>query len=87
MNIRKVLNVKQILDSEYIVDLTKLEGGGDFLCPYCRALISPEDQTEEVYSVLEAKVRDNVLETVLIRCNRCGNKIVVTGFFILGAAP
>ena len=71
----------------YKIDLIKLVGRGDFLCPCCGTLISPDDTSEEVYSVLEAKVRDNVLETVLIRCNRCGNKIVVTGFSILGAAP
>jgi hypothetical protein len=76
--------VKQILDLEYIVDLTKLEGGGDFLCPYCRALISPEDETEELYSVLEAKVRNDVLENILIRCNICSNEILLTGFSVLG---
>ena len=66
------------------IDLTKLEGKGDFLCPSCGTLISPDDTTEEVYSVLETKVRDNVLETLMIRCNRCGNRIVLTGFSILG---
>jgi hypothetical protein len=64
--------------------LVKLEGTGDFLCPCYRAIISPDDETEKVYSVLEARVRDDILENLLIRCNRCSNKILLTGFSILG---
>jgi len=74
--------VKQLL--VYDLDLIKLEGKGDFVCPCCGILISPDDETEEVYSVLEAKVRDNVLENLMIRCNRCGSKIVLTGFSMIG---
>ena len=74
--------MKQLL--VYDLDLIKLEGKGDFVCPCCGVLISPDDETEEVYSVLEAKVRDNVLENLMIRCNRCGSKIVLTGFSMMG---
>jgi len=74
--------MKQIL--EHNLDLIAIEGKGDFLCPCCGILISPDDETEEVYSVLEAKVRDNVLENLVIRCNTCGSKIVLTGFSLLG---
>ncbi len=74
--------MKQLL--VYDLDLIKLEGKGDFVCPCCGILISPDDETEEVYSVLEAKVRDNVLENLMIRCNRCGSKIVLTGFSMMG---
>jgi hypothetical protein len=70
--------------SVYNLDLTRLEGKGDFTCPCCGCLISPDDETEEVYSVLEAKVSDNLLEDLTVRCNRCGSKIVLTGFSILG---
>ena len=65
------------------IDMTKMDGTGDFLCPCCGAMISPDDETEEVYSVLEAKVRNEVLENLLIRCNNCSNKILLTGFSIL----
>ncbi|UCC59060.1 MAG: hypothetical protein JSW14_03975 [Candidatus Bathyarchaeum sp.] len=70
----------------YNIDLVKLEGTGDFLCPCCGAIISPDDETERVYSVLEAKVRDDVLENLLIRCNNCSSKILLTGFSVLGRA-
>ena len=67
----------------YNLDLIKLEGNGDFACPCCGTLISPDDQTEAVYSVLEAKVRENILENLIIRCNICREKIVLTGFSLL----
>lgn len=65
------------------LDLIKLEGTGDFVCPCCGTLISPDDETEAVYSILEAKLRDNVLENLIIRCNKCRNNIVLTGFSLL----
>lgn len=74
--------MKQLL--AYNVDLVKLEGEGDFLCPCCNVMISPDDETEEVYSVLEAKVRNDKLENLLILCNNCSNKILLTGFSNLG---
>ena len=73
--------MKQLL--VYTVDLLKLDGKGDFPCPYCGVSISPEDKTEDVYSILETRVRDNVLEDVLILCNSCSNKFLLTGFSVL----
>ena len=66
------------------IDLVKLDGKGDFFCPCCGVIISPDDETDKVYSVLEARVRDDILENLLIRCNCCSNKILLTGFTILG---
>lgn len=65
------------------VDLVKLEGKGDFLCPCCGIMISPDDETEEVYSILKAEVRNDLLENLLIRCNNCSNEILLTGFSII----
>ena len=69
--------MKQVL--VYTIDLAKIEGEGDFLCPKCGTLISPDDETEDVYSVLETSVRNDMLENLLIRCNNCSNKILLTG--------
>ena len=73
--------MKQLL--VYTVDLLKLDGKGDFLCPCCGVSISPEDETEEVYSILETRAINDVLEDVLILCNSCSNKILLTGFSVL----
>ena len=65
------------------VDLTKIDGNGDIPCPECGIVISPEDSTEEKYSVLEPKVKNNGLEEVVILCNSCGSHIHLTGFSLL----
>jgi len=66
--------------SVYVVDLTKIEGDGSFPCPKCGALISPDDETETVYTIVETKMRGEELEELIIRCNICGSKIRLTGF-------
>lgn len=64
----------------YKIDLTKIEGKGDFPCPRCRTKISPDDETENAYSILEPKVDNNGLEEIIIRCNKCSSHIHLTGF-------
>ena len=64
----------------YQVDLTKLQGEGDFPCPCCGILISPEDETEDVYSIVSTEVSGDELEELVIQCNRCKNKIRLVGF-------
>jgi hypothetical protein len=65
------------------VDLTKIDGNGDFSCPQCGIVLSPEDSTEEKYSIVEPKVKNNGLEEVVILCNGCGSHIHLTGFSLL----
>ena len=66
----------------YEVDLTKIQGDGDFPCPKCGVIISPEDETEDVYRILETKVRGQALEELVIQCNKCGSRIRLVGFLI-----
>jgi len=65
------------------VDLTQIDGDGDFSCPQCGIVISPDDSTEEKYSVLEPKVNKNGLKEVVIHCKNCGSHIHLTGFSLL----
>ena len=67
----------------YEVDLTKIKGEGDFPCPNCGVIISPEDETEDVYRILETKVKGQTLEELVIQCNKCGSKIRLVGFVVL----
>ncbi len=67
----------------YKVDLTKIEGNGDFPCPRCGATISPDETTEETYIIVEPKVDKNGLAEVVICCNRCKSQIHLTGFSLL----
>lgn len=64
----------------YTVDLTKIDGDGAFPCPKCGVTISPDDETEEVYTIVETKVRDDELVELILVCNNCGSKIRLTGF-------
>jgi predicted RNA-binding Zn-ribbon protein involved in translation (DUF1610 family) len=65
---------------EYTVDLTKIDGDGAFLCPKCGAMISPDDETENTYQIVETRVRKDELEELTLTCNGCGSKIRLTGF-------
>jgi len=64
----------------YEVDLTKIQGDGDFPCPNCGVIISPEDETEDVYRILGTKVRGQALEELVIQCNKCASRIRLIGF-------
>jgi len=64
----------------YQVDLKELQGEGDFPCPGCGTLISPEDETENVYVILNTKVNGDNLEELVIQCNQCKSKIRLVGF-------
>jgi len=71
----------------YGLDLTKMDGSGDFSCPGCGTAISPDDRTEETYSILEIKVSRRGLEEVVIRCNTCASQLHLTGFSLLQKLP
>lgn len=64
----------------YTVDLTKIDGDGAFPCPKCGVVISPDDETEEIYTIVETKVKDDELVELILMCNNCGSKIRLTGF-------
>ncbi|MCD6446441.1 hypothetical protein J7L49_06635 [Candidatus Bathyarchaeota archaeon] len=75
---KKTMKVKKSL--VYTVDLTKIDGDGSFPCPNCGTIISPDDETEEVYSILETKVKNDKLAELILKCNKCGSKIRLIGF-------
>ena len=67
----------------YRVDLTKIDGGGEFACPRCGVVMSPDDDTEETYSILDSKADKDGLEEMVIQCNKCSSQIHLTGFSLL----
>ena len=64
----------------YTIDLTKIEGDGSFPCPQCGTSISPEDETEDVYQIIDTKVVNDELVELVISCGTCGTRIKLTGF-------
>ncbi|MEM2917466.1 MAG: hypothetical protein QXN63_03820 [Candidatus Bathyarchaeia archaeon] len=64
----------------YKIDLTKIEGDGSFPCPKCGVIISPDDESESVYEILDTKFKGDCLEELVIMCHKCGSKINLVGF-------
>jgi len=64
----------------YTIDLTKIDGDGAFPCPKCGVIISPDDETEEVYQIVETKVKGDDLAELILKCKKCGSTIRLVGF-------
>ena len=64
----------------YILDLTKIDGDGSFPCPKCGTVISPEDETEQLYKIIDTKVINDQLVELVVSCGNCGSNIKLTGF-------
>jgi hypothetical protein len=71
------LEKKQV---EYKIDLSNVEGDGSFKCPKCGVSISPDDESEENYQILDTKVVNDELAELVISCNKCGSTLTLTGF-------
>jgi len=67
----------------YELNLVEIQGEGDFPCPGCGVVISPEDETEDVYTIVDTKINGQDLEELVIQCNNCKSKIRLVGFNVL----
>jgi len=45
--------------STFRIDLNEIDGEGEFPCPKCHVMISPDDESEEVYRVLDILENEN----------------------------
>jgi len=75
--------MKQSQRAIFKVDITQIEGDGDFACPKCGVVISPDDETETVYKIIDTRIKNQNLEELVILCNKCGSKIRLVGFLPL----
>jgi len=64
----------------YTIDLTKIDGDGAFSCPKCGTVISPDDETDSTYKIVETKVKNDELAELILTCNKCDTTIKLTGF-------
>ena len=63
----------------YKVDLRQIDGDGSFSCPKCGTVISPEDESEQVYKIVNTKVINDQLAELVIECTSCRSNITLTG--------
>ena len=75
-----MINKQEYKDQEYIVNLLTIEGNGSFACPKCGMTISPEDETEKNYKIVNTKVVNDELVELIVACGKCGIMITLTGF-------
>jgi len=72
------------MEQRFKVDLRMVEGDGEFPCPACNQIISPEDESGVTYGVLEVETgRDGTLQDATIQCRKCGSLIRLEGFDLL----
>jgi predicted RNA-binding Zn-ribbon protein involved in translation (DUF1610 family) len=64
----------------YTVDLTKIDGDGTFQCPRCGTVISPDDESEDTYQIVNTRVKGDELAELVLTCKKCGANIKLTGF-------
>ena len=62
------------------IDISLIEGDGSFPCPKCGTMISPDDETEKVYQIVDTKVVNDMLVELVVSCRTCGTVLKVTGF-------
>jgi hypothetical protein len=71
---------KQEKKCEHTINLANVESeDGSFQCPHCGVSISPDDESEDNYEILDTKVVNNELAELVIACGKCDCVIKVTG--------
>lgn len=64
----------------YKIELSQINKNGSLPCPSCHALISPDDKTEKIYTLLDVNMNQNGLEEIVIQCKKCQSQIYINGF-------
>jgi predicted RNA-binding Zn-ribbon protein involved in translation (DUF1610 family) len=64
----------------HTIDLTKIDGDGAFPCPKCGSVISPDDETDTTYEIVETRVKGDDLEELVLTCKKCRTTIKLVGF-------
>jgi predicted RNA-binding Zn-ribbon protein involved in translation (DUF1610 family) len=64
----------------HTIDLTKIDGDGAFPCPKCGSVISPDDETDTTYEIVETRVKGDDLEELMLTCKKCRTTIKLVGF-------
>jgi predicted RNA-binding Zn-ribbon protein involved in translation (DUF1610 family) len=62
------------------IDLTKIDGDGAFPCPKCGTIISPDDESDSNYEIVNTKVKNDELAELVVMCKKCRTTMKLTGF-------
>jgi predicted RNA-binding Zn-ribbon protein involved in translation (DUF1610 family) len=61
------------------IPLEQVDENGSFKCPKCSTTISPDDETDDAYEIIETKMVDDEISELIIECGTCGTIITLTG--------
>ncbi len=71
----EVMNANTI----YTMPLEQIDEDGSFKCPKCSTTISPDDETDDAYEILETKMVNDEISELIIECGTCSTIITLTG--------
>jgi hypothetical protein len=72
--------------SAFRINLNNIEGTGDFPCPSCGAIISPDDDSEKTYKIVNIETyEDGSLKFLTLLCKKCRATIILEGFEALNS--
>ncbi|MEM2110500.1 MAG: hypothetical protein QXX08_01315 [Candidatus Bathyarchaeia archaeon] len=70
--------------SAFRINLNEIEGEGEFPCPSCGIIISPDDESGIIYDTIEVNTKkDGALKELVILCKKCQSMIRLEGFEML----
>ncbi|MGD6808435.1 MAG: hypothetical protein ACQCN3_01920 [Candidatus Bathyarchaeia archaeon] len=64
----------------YKLNLSQTDENGAFKCPNCGITISPDDHSEDNYTIYETLMNDNNLNEIVLYCKGCLSFIHLIGF-------
>jgi hypothetical protein len=67
-------------EAEYTFSFSSLENDGSFICTKCGTKISPEDETNENYEIIDTEIYNGEIAELIITCGKCGSILKLTGF-------
>jgi predicted RNA-binding Zn-ribbon protein involved in translation (DUF1610 family) len=69
---------KQLKD--YKINIPQTDPNGSFHCPNCGLTISPNDTSEETYTIYRTIIKENNLNEIVLYCKGCLSFIHLIGF-------
>ena len=72
-------NQKKV-EVEYTINFSSLANDGSFNCTKCGTEVSPEDETNENYEIIDTEIYNGEIAELVITCGKCGSTLKLTGF-------
>jgi hypothetical protein len=74
----ETLEIRQlIIPTVKVIGIMDTREDGSFACPKCGTVISPDDESEETYSILDVTIGDDgTPQAIHILCG-CGQEIIL----------